>query len=76
MTIKGVTPSEDVMFITQGGMLVRTRVENISRMGRATQGVRLVNLKAGDRLIAAARVAESAEEEGEGADGAAVEGES
>jgi DNA gyrase subunit A len=65
VAIKGVTPGEDVMFITQRGMLVRTRVANISRMGRSTQGVRLVNLKAGDRLIAAARVAETEEDEAE-----------
>ncbi|MEC9372436.1 MAG: DNA gyrase C-terminal beta-propeller domain-containing protein, partial [Planctomycetota bacterium] len=59
VSIKSVTPDEDVMMISQGGMLVRMPVESISRIGRATQGVRLVNLKDGDRLIATARVAES-----------------
>jgi DNA gyrase subunit A len=44
--------ADDVMFITQNGMIVRSRVESISSMGRNTQGVRLVNLKAEDRLVA------------------------
>ncbi|TVQ32833.1 MAG: DNA gyrase subunit A [Phycisphaeraceae bacterium] len=68
VTVKSVTPGEGIMFITQRGMLVRMTVESISRIGRATQGVRLVNLKDGDRLIAAARVAEG--ESSEDADGA------
>ncbi len=59
VTIKSVTPGQDVMFISSGGLLVRIPVNDISRIGRATQGVRLVNVKGGDRLIAAARVAES-----------------
>src|SRR4029453_58004 len=41
-----------VVFITQTGMLVRTPVAEISSIGRNTQGVRLVNLKEGDRLAA------------------------
>jgi DNA gyrase subunit A len=40
-------------------MLVRVPARTISRIGRNTQGVRLVNLKSGDKLIAAARVMES-----------------
>jgi DNA gyrase subunit A len=40
---------------------VRVPVKSISRIGRATQGVKLVNLKQGDRLIAAARLVESDE---------------
>ena len=47
------------MFISRGGMLVRVAAKSISRIGRNTQGVRLVNLKEGDRLIAAARIADS-----------------
>ena len=43
---------DDVMFITQQGMIVRSRVDSISSMGRNTQGVRLVNLKPEDRLVA------------------------
>ena len=42
---------DDVMFITQSGMIVRSPVEEMRPMGRGTQGVRLVNLKEGDRLV-------------------------
>ncbi|MFT5476239.1 MAG: DNA gyrase subunit A, partial [Planctomycetota bacterium] len=44
-------PGDDVMFITSGGMIVRTPISEISSMGRSTQGVRLVNLKADDKLV-------------------------
>ena len=47
------------MFISEGGMIVRVPASSISQIGRNTQGVRLVNLKRGDKVIAAARVAES-----------------
>jgi DNA gyrase subunit A len=49
---------DDVLFITQTGMLVRTPVAEISSIGRNTQGVRLVNLKEGDRLVALEIVSE------------------
>ena len=52
----------DVMFSTTGGMLVRTQVNEISQQGRATQGVRLVNLKDGDHLAGMASI--PLEEEG------------
>jgi DNA gyrase subunit A len=42
---------DDLMFITERGMIVRTRVADVSTVGRNTQGVRLVNLKDGDRLV-------------------------
>ena len=50
-------------FSTQNGMLVRTRIEEISTQGRATQGVRLVNLKVDDRLIGLASIPRDEEEE-------------
>jgi DNA gyrase subunit A len=48
---------DDVMFITESGMIVRSPVNEMRPMGRATQGTRLVNLKSGDRLVAAEIVA-------------------
>jgi DNA gyrase subunit A len=51
-------PGDDVLFITQTGMLVRTAVADISEMGRNTQGVRLVNLKESDQLVALEVVSE------------------
>ncbi len=45
------TKEDDVMFITQGGMIVRSPVADSRPMGRNTQGVILVDLKEGDRLV-------------------------
>lgn len=59
-----VRSEEGLIFITQQGLLVRIAVSQISRIGRATQGVRVVNLKDGDSLIGAA-VAPSEEQEEE-----------
>ena len=42
---------DEVMFITQSGMIVRSAVNEMRPMGRNTQGVRLVNLKDGDKLV-------------------------
>ena len=42
---------DDVMYITESGMIVRSPVDEMRPMGRGTQGVRLVNLKDGDRLV-------------------------
>ena len=42
---------DDAMFITHSGMIVRTSVADISTVGRNTQGVRLVNLKDGDKVV-------------------------
>ena len=50
---------DDVLFITEQGMIVRTPVAEISTMGRNTQGVRLVNLKSDDRLVAIEAVSEA-----------------
>ncbi len=50
---------DDVLFITQTGMLVRTPVSEISTIGRNTLGVRLVNLKDGDKLVSMEVVSEA-----------------
>ena len=54
---------DDVLFMTASGMMVRTAVDEISTQGRATQGVRLVNLKGDDLLIRMAPVAREDEAE-------------
>lgn len=46
-----VFPGEDVMLISDQGTLVRTRVDEISLVGRNTQGVRLINLSSGEKLV-------------------------
>jgi DNA gyrase subunit A len=54
-----VSPEDQIMLITTGGILVRTRVSEIREMGRATQGVTLINVDAGTRLSGLQRIAES-----------------
>jgi DNA gyrase subunit A len=46
-----VTPTDELMLITSTGTLVRTPIADISTMGRNTQGVRLIRLDEGDRLV-------------------------
>jgi DNA gyrase subunit A len=72
-----VREGQELIFISQTGMVQRNAVSGISRMGRATQGVRLMNLKKGDRVSAVALVVESSEANGNGASatGASVEDE-
>jgi len=53
-----VVPSDEIMLITTGGVLVRTRVSEIREMGRATQGVTLINIDDDSSLSGVRRVAE------------------
>jgi DNA gyrase subunit A len=63
--IQRVVDADEVMFITETGILMRTRVSEIRETGRGAQGVRLIRLDEGDRLVAMARVdAEEKVEEG------------
>ena len=45
------------MLITAGGMIIRTGLDEIRSIGRNTQGVRLIKLKEGDKLVAAEKIA-------------------
>jgi DNA gyrase subunit A len=65
-----VREHQELLFISQNGMVQRTGVSGISQMGRPTQGVRVMNLKSADRVSAVALVVESAGGNGNG-DGAA-----
>src|SRR5690606_1577921 len=70
-----VQPSDEIMLITNAGVLVRTRVSEIREMGRATQGVTLISIDENSSLSGVRRVAESdadedADEETGGAAGA------
>jgi len=64
-----VSPEDQIMLITTGGILVRTRVSEIREMGRATQGVTLINVDEGTRLSGLQRIAES-DSDDEGSDDA------
>ncbi len=56
---KLVNDDDEIMLITTGGVLIRTRVSEIRGMGRATQGVTLISLDAGEKLAGLEKVAES-----------------
>ena len=56
ITMKSVSNDNDLMIITEHGLTIRLAVSSISVLGRATQGVRLINLKGDDRIASVARV--------------------
>jgi DNA gyrase subunit A len=58
-----VEESDDIMLISDGGTLVRTRVEQISTLGRNTQGVTLIRLRKDEKLVGLERVAPEGEDE-------------
>jgi DNA gyrase subunit A len=58
---------QELLFISQNGMVQRTSVSGISQMGRSTQGVRVMNIKDDDRVSAVALVVESESESEAGA---------
>jgi len=60
-----VQDDDEMMLITSGGTLVRTRVEEVSVMGRNTQGVRLIRLGEDESLTGMARIANIKTEDGE-----------
>jgi DNA gyrase subunit A len=63
-----LTSDEDeVMLITDGGTLIRTRAKEVSVVGRNTQGVRLIELGEGEKLVGVEKVAESDEGEADAA---------
>ena len=64
VAIKSVTEDNDIMIITRGGLTIRMAVTDISLLSRATQGVRLINLRDGDSIAAVSVVAHENEEEG------------
>ena len=64
VAILAVREVDSVLLVTEWAMMVRIAAASISRIGRNTQGVRVTNLKEGDRLIAVAKVVESDNDEG------------
>jgi DNA gyrase subunit A len=62
--IRHVHESDQILVLTEKGILIRVNVDEIRRSGRATQGVRVIRLDEGDRVVSVAKLAE-----GDGADG-------
>jgi DNA gyrase subunit A len=74
VAIKSVVPGDQLMVITRNGVINRQRIDEIRVIGRATQGVRLVNLDENDSVMDVARVipddsVEASTESGGAADG-------
>jgi DNA gyrase subunit A len=61
VAIKNVTDKDDLMIINKSGLAIRMSIENLRVMGRATQGVKLINLKGGDAIAAVAKVMQTEE---------------
>jgi DNA gyrase subunit A len=56
VAMKAIRDADELMLISQNGMIVRTGVSEVRTIGRTTQGVRVIALKPGDKLVAVARV--------------------
>jgi DNA gyrase subunit A len=62
VAIKSVTDDDDLMITNKSGVMIRLRMDDLRVMGRATQGVRLINLKGNDTIASVAKVPRSEEE--------------
>ena len=63
IAIKSVTDDDDLMIINKSGLTIRMHVADIRTQGRATQGVKLINLKGKDQIAAVAKVEKDDEED-------------
>ncbi len=64
VALKAVQSKDDLMMITAHGMIIRTGLDQIRSIGRNTQGVRLIKLKEGDKLVAAEKIVSEEADEG------------
>ena len=64
ISISDVTDEDDLMIINKSGLTIRMMVSDLRVMGRATQGVRLINIKNNDSIAAVTKVTREEEEEG------------
>lgn len=63
VALKGTEETDDLMIVTQNGIMIRMNVDTISTMGRNTQGVRLINLKGDDAIADVTRIIPDDDEE-------------
>jgi DNA gyrase subunit A len=61
-----VQEGDEVLLITQQGMIIRMQTDDLRAIGRATQGVRLIDIEADDKVVSVARLVEKEEEPPEG----------
>ena len=67
--VRMVVPGDQVLLITEEGMIIRTEVDQIREIGRSTQGVKLIDLDGKDKLVALAKVVEREEPAADGGTG-------
>ena len=67
--VRMVVPGDQVLLITEEGMIIRTEVDQIREIGRSTQGVKLIDLDGKDKLVALAKVVEREEPAADGGAG-------
>jgi len=65
ISIKNVVDEDDLMIINKSGIVIRLKISGLRVMGRATQGVRLINLKGNDTIAAVAKIVGGGENEEE-----------
>jgi len=63
VAIKTVKEEDEVMLVSQSGVIIRVPVSGVAQIGRMTQGVRVMRLNSGDKVITVARITGAAEEE-------------
>jgi DNA gyrase subunit A len=64
VNMKQVRPEQDIMLISDNGTMIRTRASYISKVGRATQGVRIMKVAEGAKIVGVAIAEPQEEEEG------------
>jgi len=62
VALKEVVDEDELLIMSQGGAMIRVPIKGVSVIGRATQGVRLINLDEGDKVVDVARVVKEEEE--------------
>ena len=73
--VREVTDDTGLMLITHEGKIIRITAGSVSRIGRATQGVKVMDMGDGDRIVALARIPDRGEEDEEDVDAAADDAE-
>jgi DNA gyrase subunit A len=64
VAIKSVADDDHLLLITEQGLLIRIAASDVRETGRAAQGVRLIDVAEGDRVVAVAKLAERDDENG------------
>jgi DNA gyrase subunit A len=62
IAVKNVTDDEDLMITNRSGIMIRLHIADLRIIGRAAQGVRLINIKTGDMIAAVTQVPKEEEE--------------